>query len=36
MKYIKMVGLEKFVDAYPKELSGGMKQRVAKQGKGNG
>ena len=29
MKYIKIVGLEKFVDAYPKELSGGMKQRVA-------
>ena len=29
MKYIRMVGLEKFVDAYPKELSGGMKQRVA-------
>lgn len=28
-KYIKMVGLEKFVNAYPKELSGGMKQRVA-------
>lgn len=28
-KYIKMVGLEKFKDAYPKELSGGMKQRVA-------
>ena len=28
-RYIKMVGLEKFVDAYPKELSGGMKQRVA-------
>ena len=28
-KYIKMVGLEKFMDAYPKELSGGMKQRVA-------
>ena len=28
MKYIKMVGLEKFVNAYPKELSGGMKQRV--------
>ena len=24
MKYIKMVGLEKFVNAYPKELSGGM------------
>jgi len=29
MKYIKMVELEDFVDAYPKELSGGMKQRVA-------
>ena len=29
MKYIRMVGLEKFVNAYPKELSGGMKQRVA-------
>lgn len=29
MKYIHMVGLEKFVNAYPKELSGGMKQRVA-------
>lgn len=29
MKYIRMVGLEKFADAYPKELSGGMKQRVA-------
>lgn len=29
MKYIKMVDLEKFKDAYPKELSGGMKQRVA-------
>ena len=29
MKYIKMVGLEKFVNAFPKELSGGMKQRVA-------
>ena len=29
MKYIKMVELEEFVDAYPKELSGGMKQRVA-------
>ena len=29
MKYIKMVQLEDFVDAYPKELSGGMKQRVA-------
>lgn len=29
MKYIKMVELEEFVNAYPKELSGGMKQRVA-------
>ena len=29
LKYIKMVGLEKFINAYPKELSGGMKQRVA-------
>ncbi len=29
MKYIKMVQLEDFVNAYPKELSGGMKQRVA-------
>ena len=29
MKYIKMVQLEDLVDAYPKELSGGMKQRVA-------
>ncbi|MEI3182764.1 MAG: ATP-binding cassette domain-containing protein [Lachnospiraceae bacterium] len=29
MKYIKMVEFEGFVDAYPKELSGGMKQRVA-------
>ena len=28
-KYLKMVELEKFADAYPKELSGGMKQRVA-------
>lgn len=29
MKYIRMVDLEKFANAYPKELSGGMKQRVA-------
>lgn len=29
MKYIRMVDLENFVNAYPKELSGGMKQRVA-------
>ena len=29
MKYIKMVQLEDFVNHYPKELSGGMKQRVA-------
>lgn len=29
MKYIRMVELEKFANAYPKELSGGMKQRVA-------
>ena len=28
MKYIKMVQLEEFVHSYPKELSGGMKQRV--------
>ena len=28
-KYIKMVGLEKFIDSYPKELSGGEQQRVA-------
>ena len=29
MKYIRMVDLEKFTNAYPKELSGGLKQRVA-------
>ena len=28
MKYLEMVQLEKFADHYPKELSGGMKQRV--------
>ena len=27
-RYIRMVGLEEFMDAYPKELSGGMQQRV--------
>lgn len=29
MQYLKMVDLEQFAQAYPKELSGGMKQRVA-------
>lgn len=27
--YIKMIGLEKFIKAYPSQLSGGMKQRVS-------
>jgi NitT/TauT family transport system ATP-binding protein len=29
LEWIDMVGLTKFADAYPDELSGGMKQRVA-------
>ena len=29
MRYIDMVGLTKFADYYPSQLSGGMKQRVA-------
>jgi nitrate ABC transporter ATP-binding subunit len=28
-EFIKMVGLERFADRYPNQLSGGMKQRVA-------
>jgi nitrate ABC transporter ATP-binding subunit len=28
-KFVKMVGLERFADRYPNQLSGGMKQRVA-------
>jgi NitT/TauT family transport system ATP-binding protein len=29
MRYLEMVGLRKFAESYPTELSGGMKQRVA-------
>lgn len=29
LEALEMVGLEKFVDAYPRELSGGMKMRVS-------
>jgi NitT/TauT family transport system ATP-binding protein len=29
LRFIRMVGLERFCDTYPHQLSGGMKQRVA-------